>query len=145
MLNPHRTREHWHIPTPFSAADGGPISLRLPRPNLYWLLFVVGWINVAEAALSALQMQHHTLLRIAAHSVSVCLAVLSACGISRFGGRERFVRLGMVISALPAIYLPTTVGPILVPTLFIGGAVALTLAGEIGCRLSPDCRCGERP
>jgi hypothetical protein len=145
MLTPHRTRQHWHIPTPFSAADGGPISLRVPRPNLYWLVFVVGWINVAEAALSAFNMQHHTVVRIAAHSVSVCLATLSAWGVNRIGGRERLARIGMVISALPALYLPSTIGPILLPTLFIAGAAVLTLAGEIGYRLTQACGCGEHP
>ncbi|SNT65198.1 hypothetical protein SAMN05421812_120123 [Asanoa hainanensis] len=144
MLTPHRTREHWHIPTPFSAADGGPISLRLARPNLNWLFFVVGGINVAEAALTAVHMEHHTAVRIAAHSVSVALAVLLAWCVDRSAARERLARAGMVISALPAVYLPASEGPLLLPTIFIGAAVVVTVAGEVGYRVSRKCRCGER-
>ncbi|MDG4820405.1 hypothetical protein O7635_00880 [Asanoa sp. WMMD1127] len=144
MLVPHRTPEHWHLPTPFSTADGGPISLRLPRPNLYWLVFVVGWINVAEAALTALEMQHHTLVRIAAHSVSVVLATISTWGVNRVADPGRFARSGTIIAALPALYLPAHPGPLLEPTLFVGGAILLTAAGEIGYRLSKECGCGAR-
>ena len=142
MLAPHGTREHWHIPTPFSAADGGPISLRLGRPSLHWLVFVIGWTNLAGAALTTLQVEHHMALGIVTHTACVGLAAACARGIAKRSVDERFARLGTGLAALPAVFLPMAAAPLLLPAIFIGTAAMVTAAAELGFRLAPRCGCG---
>jgi len=141
MLTRHGTREHWHIPTPFSDANGGPISLRIARPSLFGLVFAIGWTHVAGAVLTMFGMQHHMVVSLATHTACVAAAALCARLAVRRGG-ERAARLALGVAVLPALFLPAPPAPLLVPATAVGVAVAATLAAELGFRVAPRCVCG---
>lgn len=138
MRRRHRTPEYWHLPTPLKDSAGGRITIRLGRPTLHSVVFLIGLLTLARAGLAGSPVENGTGPGWLSDTACVLAAVAGGCLVGRLGSADRTGRicagtLGLVGLMVGGGSAPPPVSGLIAPVAMVG---ALTLANEIGYRAS---------